>query len=376
LAWRRIARATDERTFIASVLPSLAIPNTARVILVGEQHLNLTPCLLACLDSFAFDYVARQKIGGTDVSDFIAQQLPLLPPSTYALPTVWHKELTLKDWIGPRVIELTVTSWDLEPFARDIGYDGPPFRWDPARRFQLRCELDAAFFHLYGLSHDDADYVMDTFPIVHKNDEKAHGEYRTKRVVLEIYDRIAEAAHTGKTYQTRLDPPPADRGVAHEPRVPEVPAMPVIAPLLPQDQEAALLIWALLRAHGGSIPRSDLARGFALRARPELLVRLAPAALGATVQEWASKVGQRATSPGLLMAALRTLSDRDGVSLATDSASRSIVTVTASTPLDNQIDPWFRFEARLALNVLRAQRRRVPDVIDAAITGADRALLG
>ena len=101
------------------------------------------------------------------------------------------------------------------PFAHDIGYDGPPCRWDPDRRFLLRCELDAAFFHLYGLSHDDTDYVMDTFPIVRKHDEKAHGEYRTKRVILEIYDAMADAARTGKPCQTRLDPPSADPRVAH-----------------------------------------------------------------------------------------------------------------------------------------------------------------
>jgi len=86
----------------------------------------------------------------------------------------------------------------------------------------LRCELDAAFFHLYGIGHDDADCVLDTFPIVRKNDEKAHGEYRTKRVILEIYDAMAEvmkangkwpvvASHSPlASYQTRLDPPPAD----------------------------------------------------------------------------------------------------------------------------------------------------------------------
>jgi len=100
---------------------------------------------------------------------------------------------SLPVWLILRVLELTYTAWDLEPYAHDVGYDGPPFRWEPARRFLLRCELDAAFFHLYGLSRDDTDYVMDTFPIVRKNDEKAHGEYRTKRVILEVYNAMAEA---------------------------------------------------------------------------------------------------------------------------------------------------------------------------------------
>jgi hypothetical protein len=51
-------------------------------------------------------------------------------------------------------------------------------------------------------------YIMDTFPIVRRKDEEKHGEYRTKRVILEIYDEMAEAMRTGKPYQTSLAPPP------------------------------------------------------------------------------------------------------------------------------------------------------------------------
>ena len=93
--------------------------------------------------------------------------------------------------------------------ARECGYTGEPFTWDTDRRFLLRAELDAAFFHLYGIGRDDVDYILDTFPIVRRKDEAAHGEYRTKRVILEIYDALATAISTGEAYRTRLDPPPA-----------------------------------------------------------------------------------------------------------------------------------------------------------------------
>jgi len=79
----------------------------------------------------------------------------------------------------------------------------------------LRCELDAAYFHLYGIERDDMDYIMDTFPIVKRKDEKAHGEYRTKRVIPEIHDEMVPAMATGEPYRIRLDPPPADPRVAH-----------------------------------------------------------------------------------------------------------------------------------------------------------------
>jgi hypothetical protein len=103
----------------------------------------------------------------------------------------------------------------MAPFARDVGLATPPFRWDDERRFLIRCELDAAFFHLYGITRDNTDYIMDTFPIVRRKDEERFREYRTKRVILKIYDEMAEAMRTGRPYQTRLDPPPGDPRAAH-----------------------------------------------------------------------------------------------------------------------------------------------------------------
>ncbi len=85
----------------------------------------------------------------------------------------------------------------------------------PKRRFLIRRELDAAFFHLYGIERDDVDYIMETFPIVKRKDEQQHGQYRTKNQILAIYDRMQRAIVTGEPYQTLLDPPPADPRVAH-----------------------------------------------------------------------------------------------------------------------------------------------------------------
>ena len=72
----------------------------------------------------------------------------------------------------------------------------------------MRCELDAAYFHLYGIEREDVDYIMDSFPVVKTKDEQRYGTFRTKELILEIYDAMAEAARTGKPYQTILDPPP------------------------------------------------------------------------------------------------------------------------------------------------------------------------
>jgi hypothetical protein len=216
LGWRDICRSTDQRTVIVSLLPRVAVAHTAPLVF-STQSARLIACLYANLCSFALDYAARQKLGGTHLTYSYLKQLPVLHPFEYSRKTTWAPASELVDWLLLRVLELTYTAWDLEPFGRDVDYDGPPFRWHPERRFLLRAELDAAFFHLYGLSRDDAAYILDTFPIVRRKDEKAHGEYRTKRVILKIYDAFAEAARTGVPYATRLDPPPADVRVAHLP---------------------------------------------------------------------------------------------------------------------------------------------------------------
>src|SRR6266511_4219361 len=67
------------------------------------------------------------------------------------------------------------------------------------------------------ISKDEAAYILGTFRIVRRKDEAAQGEYRTMRVILKIYDAIAEAERTSIAYQTRLDPPPADPRAAHSP---------------------------------------------------------------------------------------------------------------------------------------------------------------
>jgi hypothetical protein len=74
----------------------------------------------------------------------------------------WDRFHHYDSWIEPRVIELVYTAWDVQPFAIDFGYNCPPFRWNEERRFLLRSELDAAYFHLYGIERDDVDCIMET----------------------------------------------------------------------------------------------------------------------------------------------------------------------------------------------------------------------
>jgi hypothetical protein len=376
LGWRDITGTEKQRTVIACVLPLVGTGHTIPLIFPAVAA-PLIAALYANLCTYVLDYASRQKVGGTHLTYNYLKQLPVLAPTGYGDAVPWQNKTTVADWLLLRVLELTYTAWDLEPFAHDVGYDGPPFRWDPARRFLLRAEIDAAFFHLYGISRDDSAHVLDSFPIVRKNDEKAHGNYRTKDAILEIYDRMVEATTSGLPYASLLDPPPADSRVAHAPRTVafNIPKMPAVLPVLTPDDETAITIWAILHASGGTITRMDLARSFALRSKPAILNKLARPFVAEIAQVWAEKVGTRAVASGQLARVLKTLAERDGVKLTTDASSRSVVATSTGTPPEDKIAPWFQFEARLALQVLAALPPQEVGTVDAGMTGEDRILL-
>ena len=207
LGWRRVTDArASARTVVACVLPRAAVSDSCFLMMVSLDP-QLAACLYANLSSMPFDYCARQKVGGLNLMFFTMRQLPALRPGAYAMPAPWAPSKEVRDWLLPRVLELTYTAWDLRAFAEDCGDDGPPFVWDAERRFQLRCEIDAAFFHLYGISLDDTAYILDTFPVLERSEKREHGEYRTKRVVLETYDALMVAAEDGRPYASPLGPP-------------------------------------------------------------------------------------------------------------------------------------------------------------------------
>ncbi|NCD19651.1 MAG: hypothetical protein EOL89_06675 [Actinobacteria bacterium] len=189
LVWRDITNASNERTFHTSVIPRAAVGNTLFIAMTGNAR--DAALLQATWSSLVFDYVSRQKLSGTHMTFGVVTQIACPAPSTYAEPTPWQPEITLAEYITPRVIELTYTSHRMAPYAQDLGYDGPPFAWDPERRALLKAELDAAMFHIYGLTRDEVEHVLDSFPVVRKYDERDYGEYRTKGLVIGEFGRLA-----------------------------------------------------------------------------------------------------------------------------------------------------------------------------------------
>ena len=182
LGFRDISRPTDVRTMIASVIPQVGCGDTLPVLLPSDNQLDTdsTACLLANLNSFALDYVTRQKVQGTHLKWYTVEQLPMIAPAAYDRK---FGKTTARELVRDHVLKLTYTAHDMAPFARDLGYTGPPFIWDEEERRHLRARLDACYFHLYGIDRDDAAYILSTFPIFQRQDQAAYGTYRTHDLI-------------------------------------------------------------------------------------------------------------------------------------------------------------------------------------------------
>lgn len=211
IGWREVTDArASARTLVASVIPRAGV-NNKFLLMLPSAGARQSAALLGNLCSLTCDYVARQKVGGLALNYFTMRQIPVLAPENYS-------EADL-DFIVPRVLELTYTATDLEPWARDLDYEGPPFQFDPERRAELRAELDAYYARLYGLDREALGFILDpqsvkpgypseTFSVLKRSEEKEFGEYRTQRLVLEAWDRLARderlsATHYADASETR-----------------------------------------------------------------------------------------------------------------------------------------------------------------------------
>lgn len=188
IAFRDVTNATNERTCVATLIPSA--------------------CFAAMLSSLVFDYIARQKVGGSSMALFIMKQQPVLTPDQIPSSMQWQ--------IVKRVAELCYFNHDMDGWASELWEEmseeqrselpqlgnQQPWIYNPERRAILQAELDAIFAHLYGLNTEDLRYILDpedvcgkgcineTFRVLKDNELRQYGEYRTKRLVLEAWNKF------------------------------------------------------------------------------------------------------------------------------------------------------------------------------------------
>lgn len=180
IGFRDITNATNERTFIASLIPYSAVGHTMPIIL---HDITIPPTLiLANLNSIVFDYIVRQKTPSTHLTFFVLKQLPIISKSHYS-EIIYEKVIEMS-------MKLSYTSNSLTPLKEVFSkfYENKP-TWNEEERFRLKCELDAIYAQLYKLTRDELDYILETFPITKRKEMEKYGRYRTKETILQLFDQ-------------------------------------------------------------------------------------------------------------------------------------------------------------------------------------------
>jgi len=229
VAYRALAASTNERTLVATVMP--AGPPAGHSINVCPLEPGECCLLSGLMTSFVIDWVTRNKVT-TNLTMFYLYQLPI-PRKTVNDPIsrsiiarvarlVSRNEQFVSIWVQSFINEWQSPAF-WYPSSSPIDNYGPAHEQDIRRRLrdeakkltptwgsycgvhdrlpdwrdtgdraQLRAEIDAYVAHLYGLSRDDFAYILGTFPVLRKKEEKAFGEFMSKRKCLEEYDRLTQ----------------------------------------------------------------------------------------------------------------------------------------------------------------------------------------
>lgn len=234
LGFRKVTSPTNERTVVTSIIPYSAAGDSMQLaVFKPDLSKILITCFCANFSSLPLDYVSKQKVGGLNLNFFYVNQFPIIQPNVY--------DSSLQCLIIKLTIELIYTAWDIKYYADDIwkeagedlrkiieqqwkenkavtggneftppdwceineeGIKLPPFKWDDERRALLKAELDAIYAKLYGLTEKELHYILDpqdvygedfpgeTFRVLKDREVRKYGEYRTKRLVLDAWEKM------------------------------------------------------------------------------------------------------------------------------------------------------------------------------------------
>lgn len=183
IAIRKIARNTDSRTLISTILPKHCLAGNSLSVNFPYKHdfkdynslqFNYSDLLLltATLNSFVVDFILRSRVSA-NLNLFYFYQLPI--------PKLFPKDKWYKPIIN-RAAKLICTT---DEFA-ELWEEVMKTRWSEkvtaiteTERNQLRAELDGIIAHIYGLTEEEFTYILSTFPLVAQPQKvAAHNAYR------------------------------------------------------------------------------------------------------------------------------------------------------------------------------------------------------
>ncbi|BAZ14540.1 putative transcriptional regulator [Calothrix sp. NIES-4071] len=173
LGFRAIARNTDARTLIVGAIPKNVFCGNSVLVSSELAQISSTEIVVAqaIFNSFVLDFSARQMVSA-NINMFYIYQLPV-PRLTEGAP--YFSEIV------ERAAKLICTTPEFDELAQEVGLGSHANgATDESERAKLRAELDGMIAHLYGLTEEEFEYILSTFPIVPEQvKQDALAAYRT-----------------------------------------------------------------------------------------------------------------------------------------------------------------------------------------------------
>jgi hypothetical protein len=276
-----IANPRNERSFTATLIPPGVIcGHKVPTFVFDDKHEWAYLPWLAVANSFGMDWLARCRLSAPTMSYTLLNSLPFPRPAT-------SDEVVQR--VAPIVLRLVCTTPEMTPFWNQMARLGfvdsvtentiPRLALTtPDTRAIARAELDAfVAVKVFGLTRQELSEQLDTFDVLRRRQEKAHGEFRTKRLILEALEGLDARAADVVVIPAIPRPDWMDR--------------PMVLPssrrvVVAADRYRATLVPHLLYQAGGSIPFERFRKAYWLLTEPKTLERYATGAVGPIAQKW------------------------------------------------------------------------------------------
>ena len=203
---------TNQRFLMATLIPPIGPCGHSVPTILFEPDDSRLKCLwLATANALCMDYLARKK-AANHMTFTVMDSLPL--------PRVYNAS-RLEEEIAARALRLCATGREMLTFWNDtaprLGLD--PLRDTPCEapvaREHLRAELDVLVARdVFGLTRDEMRYLLDpadilgpecdfeTFGALKRAELREHGEFRTRRLILETWDALPTPTESGHAAAT------------------------------------------------------------------------------------------------------------------------------------------------------------------------------
>lgn len=161
LCWRSLTSPTNQRTMIASIIPSM--PTCQSVQLLQTTPVEDLLMILALFNSKVFDFFVRLKMGGIDLTQSVVRQIPVPFREAWdSMVTLHGVDYTALDAV--RALERLL--YRNEPDLCGL-WDGVPEIKNADNYYKtaadVREEIDKIIFQMYGLTSAEEKMVRNSF---------------------------------------------------------------------------------------------------------------------------------------------------------------------------------------------------------------------